>query len=344
MSVQPYGKNGWRAQVTAQHRGVILRDSATFEHKRAALAWRDDRKRELLQQLKDAASGQAGRGKTLAHAFARYAAEVAPGNKGARTELLRLGKLATTLPMHRPLAELTPADLNDWKTARLRRVKPGSVLREISQLGSVLSYCRRDWAWMQHNPLADVRRPRAPRHRTRTITGPELRAMLRALGHVRGHSAAPDTIQQVLALAFLFALATGMRDSEILGLEWARVLPTPDRPTHLHLPETKNGAPRDVPLSATACRILARLRAFERPFDIKASSRDALFRSARARAGLAGFTFHDARHTAATRIGATVGQPGRLSFPLFCKVFGWKDPKQALVYVNPRAADLAGMV
>ena len=69
--------------------------------------------------------------------------------------------------------------------------------------------------------------------------------------------------------------------------------------------------------------------------------RTTTFRKARDRAGLAGFTFHDARHTAATRIGATVGQPGRLTFPEFCKVFGWRDPKHALIYVNPTAATLA---
>jgi len=70
-------------------------------------------------------------------------------------------------------------------------------------------------------------------------------------------------------------------------------------------------------------------------------TRDAIFRRARERAGLSGFTFHDARHTAATRIGASVGQPGRLSFPEFVKVFGWRDPKHALIYVNPTADALA---
>ena len=38
---------------------------------------------------------------------------------------------------------------------------------------------------------------------------------------------------------------------------------------------------------------------------------------------------------------ATVGQLGRLSFPEFCKCFGWRDPKYALVYCNPSAASLS---
>ena len=33
--------------------------------------------------------------------------------------------------------------------------------------------------------------------------------------------------------------------------------------------------------------------------------------------------------------------PGKLSFPEFCYVFGWKDPKHALIYVNPDPARLA---
>ena len=66
-----------------------------------------------------------------------------------------------------------------------------------------------------------------------------------------------------------------------------------------------------------------------------------MFRRVRDKLGLSGFTFHDTRHTAATWIGATVGQPGKLSFPEFIKVFGWRDPKNALIYVNPTAASLA---
>lgn len=69
--------------------------------------------------------------------------------------------------------------------------------------------------------------------------------------------------------------------------------------------------------------------------------RDQTFRRGREKADLSGFTFHDARHTAATRIGATVGQVGKLSFPEFCYVFGWKDPKHALIYVNPDPESLA---
>jgi integrase len=110
------------------------------------------------------------------------------------------------------------------------------------------------------------------------------------------------------------------------------------------LPITKNGTARAVPLSRSARRWLGLLRGQAQPFTLADSSRDALWRKARKAAGLEGFTFHDLRHTAATRIGATVGKPGRLSFPQFCAVFGWRNPAQAMVYVNPTAAELADLM
>ena len=55
----------------------------------------------------------------------------------------------------------------------------------------------------------------------------------------------------------------------------------------------------------------------------------------RTSAEMYGFTFHDTRHTAATRIA--------LKIPLLdlCKMFGWSDPKRAMVYYNPTASEIA---
>ncbi len=54
-------------------------------------------------------------------------------------------------------------------------------------------------------------------------------------------------------------------------------------------------------------------------------------------AGLSRFTFHDTRHTAATWI----GRSGKLQLLELCKMFGWSDPKMAMIYFNPSADDLA---
>ncbi len=65
---------------------------------------------------------------------------------------------------------------------------------------------------------------------------------------------------------------------------------------------------------------------------------DALFRRYRQRAGLSGFTFHDARHTAATMLAR------RLDVLTLCKMFGWKSTSQALTYYNPTPAQIKRML
>ncbi|MFX4717600.1 tyrosine-type recombinase/integrase, partial [Acinetobacter baumannii] len=67
-------------------------------------------------------------------------------------------------------------------------------------------------------------------------------------------------------------------------------------------------------------------------FTVSDSSRDALFRKARKKAGLenADLTFHDSRHEAASLMAKRIKNALTL-----CKIFGWKDPKQALTYYNP---------
>jgi len=133
----------------------------------------------------------------------------------------------------------------------------------------------------------------------------------------------------------LLALRTGMRAGELCGLTWDRVFDQ-----HVHLPQTKNGKPRDVPLSARALRLIARLRGWDDVlvFGLKTASLDALFRKYRARAGLDGFTFHDTRHTAATMLSRKV------DVLTLCKIFGWLQTTQALTYYNPKASTLAAML
>jgi len=326
-SFQPY-HGGVRVQVYVRGR----RDSATFPTKREAQLWAARRTLELQRD----ASGTAGEFKTLGDAMRRYIEEVSPGHRGGRWEIVRLSALLRDpdLPVTTPLSKLRPAQLTDWKNTRLEKVKPGTVLRELGLLSGVLGYACRDWGWLEKSPMADVRKPGKPASRKRIIHWHETRAILRALGHRPGQ---PDTANRIVAVAFLLALRTGMRQGEIAGLTWEAV-----HPSWVTLAETKNGDARDVPLSAKSVLLLSRMRGLESPFPASADTISTLFRRARSVAGLSGLTFHDSRHSAATRIGATVGQPGRLSFPEFVKVFGWRDPKFAMVYVNPSAADLAG--
>ena len=335
-------KGTWSIQIDVAGQ----RPSSTHATKSAAIAWAVAK----TLQLKLQASGEAGTVKTLGDALKRYALEVSPGHRGWRWEIIRLAayqKPGSFLPVHTRLSNLTTAHMSAWRDARLLATSRGTVLRDIGLLSAVFQVARLEWNWLQVNPLTNMRKPSAPAHRDVLITGLQTRKILRALGYERGMNgvypkrgedtpqAQPKPIKsvsQAVAVCFLVALATGMRSGELCGLTWANVYPT-----HCVLPMTKNGQRRDVPLSKVAIRLIERMRGFDPVlvFGLGVQSKDSLFRRARDRAGLSGVTFHDARHTAATRMAPLV------DVLTLCKIFGWSNTSQALTYFNISAADIA---
>lgn len=321
-SIAPY-KDGYRAQVFV----AGVRKTKTFRTKREAAAWAAS----LETDLRSTAALSPGERYTLREAIEKYSVEVVPTHKGAHWELLRLEKMKPHLPLDKPIAEVTPNDIGNWRDIRLGEVRPASVLREIKILGSLFETVRVDWRWIKTNPVADVRKPRSPKHRTRLISWTETKGMLREMGYSPRRPIKSAT--QAVGVMFLVALRTGMRAGELCDLEWREVQA---RQLRVVGGKTDN-AERDVPLTRKTNRLLAKMAGWDKKkvFGINPSSRDTLFRKCRERAGLEGFTFHDSRHTAATRISRKV------DVLTLCKIFGWSDPKQAMVYYNPTAVQIA---
>lgn len=104
-----------------------------------------------------------------------------------------------------------------------------------------------------------------------------------------------------LAAIVRFALATGCRAREILGLEWNRV--DLSRQT-AWLNQTKNGTPRGVPLNQDAVTVLREQIGKHVRFcftfqgePIKANISNHAWFAALKKAGVEDFRFHDLRHT-----------------------------------------------
>jgi integrase len=312
----------WGIQIEVK--GV--RDSGSFPTKAQATAWAARRATEL----RTASTAKPASTKTLGDALREYAELVSPTKRGENKELIRLRAFERQdLPIKARLCEVTTVDLVRWRDSRLAINARGSVLRDMTLLGHVFETARREWQWIESNPMKDVRRPAEPDHRTRVITGAEIRGMLRSLGH----GGPVRSVSQAVAMAFLLALASGMRAGELCALRWGDVYPD-----YVRLHVSKTGAGRDVPLSPYARRLVKRMVGWDAAslLSIQPQTLDALFRRARDRAGLAGFTFHDARHTAATRMAR------RLDVLDLCKTFGWRSTTQALTYYNPSASQIAG--
>lgn len=313
---------GYRAQI--KKRGV--RDSRLFSTRREAVAWADARETEITDDR------PAGAKHTLRDALRKYATEVSPNHRGERWELVRLAAFEhQKLPLDAPIADLTAQHIADFRDARGAVVGPASVLRELSLLSGVLQTAVIEWGWIDANPCHKIRKPSQPRHRDRTLRWSEIRAMLRAMSY----GARVSSVGQSVAVCMLVALATGMRAGELCGMTWDRV-----HDKYVSLPMTKNGKPRDVPLSRRAVRYVSMMRGWddESVFGLSAQTLDALFRKYRGRAGLDGFTFHDCRHTAATMLAR------RVDVLTLCKIMGWSNPKMAMVYFNPKASEIAAML
>ena len=325
-------KSGYRVQVYVS--GV--RESKTFRTKREADAWGSAREIQLRAEK----TMLPGEKFTLADAMRRYVDEVSPTKRGERWERVRIAALMRdpVLRCDELMCTLKTTHLKDWRDARLKEVKPNTVLREITLLSDLFETARREWHWIEVNPLRDMRKPSKPESRDVVITRQQIKLMLRAMKYSSNKPV--RTVSQSVAACFMLALRTGMRAGELCKLSWNHV-----HDGWCHLPTTKT-KPRDVPLTGKAMAIIERMRGWddELVFGLKAQSLDALFRKHRIRAGLEGFTFHDSRHTAATWIVGYMRShnvPAQQAVFDLCKMFGWENTDQALTYYNPHARDIA---
>lgn len=254
-------------------------------------------------------------------ALIQYREEVSVKKKGAKQEITKINFILKSMDCNIPLSSVTKEKIVQWRESRLDSVKSATVRRNMVVLAGFFTWCIDVKFWLSESPMKGVKLPSESEHRERIITDLEIEIM-------------SSVLEEGLKHVFLFALETGMRQSEICDLHWDRVF---INQRYIKLVTTKNGRPREVPLSSRAVEILQSIgpKKDGSVFGCSASEVSTGFRNARIAAGLDGFTFHDTRHTAATRIA--------LKIPLLdlCKMFGWSEPKRAMIYYNPTASEIA---
>ena len=300
-------------------------DSATFATRAEAVRWAAIRESEIIDRL----AGKIIKS-SVRHALRKYAEEISPTHKGEQWEINRLTQFESAPFVDRQLSEVTADDLAKWRDAELRRgLKGSSVARALKLWSSMFEVARKEWQFTRANPVRDIKKPRESPHRTRVYSDADIADLCTALGWA---NAAPENSKQETALCFLVAVDTGMRSGELIGLRWRDV----DLERGVaRLRETKNGRSRDVALFSRSRELLALLpRDREQVFSLSGPLRDKRFRDARDACGVSG-TFHDSRHTAATRLARV------LSVLELCRQFGWSDPKMAMVYFNASAESLS---
>jgi integrase len=265
------------------------------------------------------------------------------------------------------MTAITSTEVARWRDRRLKEVTGGTVNREIDVLSTVLNHARREWGIHVENPIPLVKRPEKARARDRRLSPEEENYLLAAL--TGGERQQDGTFTKgarnpwLLPLVRL-ALETAMRRGELLALQWENV--DLKRRT-AHLPDTKNGDARTVPLSTTAVGILRALpsrpkaergkpveRAAGAVFPTTAMALRKGFTRAIERAQhdyladcqatrrkpqpgfLSDVHFHDTRHEAASRLAEKLSNVLELS-----AVTGHRDLRMLKRYYHPRAEDLA---
>ncbi len=237
---------------------------------------------------------------TMRAALATYSSKVSILKKGHAQEKYRIEQISRSSLGEKTVREITSVDIAAYRDLRLtvenpRTKKPlsnSSVRLELCLLSNFFDICKIEWGYCDDNPVARVRKPKPPPGRERRISAREERQILRYC-----HAHTNNTLQSI----FVLALETAMRQGEILKLEWQHVNL---RNGIAHLPNTKNGTKRDVPLSQKAREALLRLdvRSEGKVFKYTSEGFKTTWRVMMQRLGIENLHFHDARHEAVSRL------------------------------------------
>lgn len=325
----------WRAWVSKG--GVRL--SGTFDTKMEAVAWAVVKESEIVSGKHKATSKTIH---TFDAALDKYLEEETPKGRSVIWETNKIEFMRRTIKFVGTLMhKISPIDIENWRDARStnmvgaagkeKLISQASVRRDMNLLSSIFETARKEWKWISTNPVHEVERPKNSKSRNRRVSKKEIDTMMDALNYVR--DTRPTKSTHRVAVAFLLAVETGMRQGEIMTLEWVDVH---IEHRYVHLNMTKNGDERDVPLSPRAVELLNLLdRDRAKCFPITAACCESTWRNARTKTNIKDLHFHDSRHEAVTQLAK------KLELLDLAKMIGHRDIKSLMIYYNPTATEMA---
>ncbi len=336
-TIRKRGEYQWEAQVRRKGYSAI---SKTFEIKVQAEDWaraqETDMRRGVFIDRREAETT------TLKTAFEKYEKEVTVRKKSKVRETFRINKLLEHKLAKHSLAAIKAKDIAEFRDAgRNRGLAENTIRLDIALLSSVFEYCRKEWGIEVDNPCRKIKLPAGSNKRERRLSTLEESNLLEFIV-----KALPRTkyARELIELD----IETGMRQSEILGIEWNDIKLSHK---YIHLNDTKSGDPRDVPLSPKAIQII---KSMPRPINnckVFNITQDRLIRGFKLACNLAreaaenpepsfmeNLKFHDLRHESASRWGRI------LKAQEMCKMFGWKTMQMALNYYHPTGSSIADTI
>ncbi len=227
------------------------------------------------------------------------------------------------------LAELTVARICEYRDLRLKAVKPGTVRRDLALLKQAFDVAINEWdVPYRINPLTKISRVKPQKGRHRRLSEDEY-ATLQAAWSAKTSPLVGSIVR--------FAIATAMRRGEILSIKWTDI---DWKARTLHIPVTKNGHERTIPLSTSAIELLQERQTYNtcktHPFPMTGNGLQQAWERLCIAAQIDDLHFHDLRHEAISRF----FERG-LSVPEVALISGHRDYRMLLRYTHLKAEDVA---
>jgi integrase len=273
--------------------------SQTFLTRNEALQWAKETQAKVNLGLYVAALTLSC--KTFAEAAICYRDTHSIHKRIIRSETYRLNILIKRWG-NLPVEQVNKSAILALRDDLLKTGRSGETINHyFNTISKLFQMLEGDWDLEIANPIKGIKRMPPSQGRSKRVNA-ELESLL---------SSGCDQLRLPLLRSIIqFAIQTGMRRGEIMGLTWADI-DLPNRKAHLH--QTKNGEPRQVPLTRQAMAVLEALskdeqKVFPMGMDALRSQFERLKAYAKREWNGVGVNpfddlrFHDLRHEALSRL------------------------------------------
>ena len=226
----------------------------------------------------------------------------------------------------KPLLEIDRTLVAKIGETKATQASPSTANRFLALIRAILRKAALEWEWI--DKLPKIRLYLEPKRRIRWITPEQVKTLL-------------DELQPHQRDLVVFALSTGLRQSNVLKLEWSQV-DLARRVAWIHPDQAKARRAIHVSLNSTAMDVLSRQvgkhpsRVFTYRGKPIAWANTRAWREALKRAGIEDFRWHDLRHTWASWL----AQSGT-TMNVLQEMGGWESESMVRRYAHLAPAQFA---
>lgn len=313
--------DSWQAQI---RRVGHSPQSRTFAKREDAQRWvrsiESGFDRQPLLEVR-----QQGNNPSLGDLLVRYEAEITARKCSNDRERNKIAVIKRSKLNDLRILDLKPKNIRDYRDDRLRKVKAATVKREIAIISHCISVAISEWeVELSRNPARGIIIRNADQARCRRLSRSEFDRLQAEI-----NQSAVWYIKPIVTLA----LETGMRRGEILALRRCDLRLSVRQ---LHIPNSKNGHPRAIPLSLKALKAIEVSKYNDLIFPVNKSTLRQCWIGVLEKARISDFRFHDLRHEALSRL-FELG----LSISEISSISGHRTAQMLLRYTHARTEDIA---